>query len=297
MFNPFVLFLVFFFSAFLLLKLTKSRKYKLPPSPPRLPIIGNLHQLSSLPHHSLRLLSDKYGPLLLIHMGQSRAVVVSSPEIVREIMKTHDTIFANRQKTVAADVLFYGGNEVVFSPHDENWKEARKILVSELLSQGRLQLLHDNRKKEVELMIAKIRQSCVNQKVPVNIGEMMFSMFATVFCEFVFGGDYGGEEYGKQFTRLAQKISELVLAFSFKEFFPIMGWMDKFTGLDARLEETWKEIDDFLDRVIKEHERHMKSRAEQFEEKDCVDVLLHLKNGSLAGADLTMDNIKALILI
>ncbi|KAK6920620.1 Cytochrome P450, partial [Dillenia turbinata] len=277
-FNPFVLFLVLFFSAFLLLKLTNSGKYKLPPSPPRLPIIGNLHQLSSVPHHSLRLLSDKYGPLLLIHMGQSQALVVSSPEIVRDIMKTHDTIFANRQKTVAADVLFYGGNEVVFSPHGENWKEARKILASELLSQRRLQLLHDNRKKEVKLMIAKIRQSCLNQKVPVNIGEMMFSMFATTIEE------------------KNMKISELVLAFSFKEFFPIMGWMDKFTGLDMRLEETWKEIDDFLDRVIEEHERHMKSKGEQFEEKDCVDVLLDLKNGSLAGVDLTTDNIKALIL-
>ncbi|KAK6917017.1 Cytochrome P450 [Dillenia turbinata] len=205
-----------FFSTFLLLKLTKFGKYKLP-------IIGNLHQLSSLPHHSLRSLSDKYGPLLLIHMGQSQAVVVSSREIMREIMKTHH--FLNG----GPDVLFYRENEVIFSPHGENWKEAKKILASKLL--------HDNRKKEVELMIA-IYDNRVNQKVPVNFGEMMFSMFAMVLCEFVFRGDYGGEEYHKQFTRLVQKISEPILAFSFKQFFPIMGWMDKFTGLDARLEET-----------------------------------------------------------
>ncbi|KAK6917016.1 hypothetical protein RJ641_017767 [Dillenia turbinata] len=40
----------------------------------------------------------------------------------------------------------------------------------------------------------------------------------------------------------------------------------------------------------------MNSKVERFEEKDCVDVLLHLKSGSLARIDRIMDNIKALIL-
>ncbi|XP_072088024.1 phenylacetaldehyde oxime monooxygenase CYP71AN24 [Arachis hypogaea] len=75
---------------------------KLPPSPPKLPIIGNLHQLGTLPHQSLKALSDKYGPILLLQLGQTKALVVSSADIVEEIVKTHDVAFSNRANTKAA---------------------------------------------------------------------------------------------------------------------------------------------------------------------------------------------------
>ncbi|KAK6924767.1 Cytochrome P450 [Dillenia turbinata] len=295
-FNFFALVLLLF-SFFMFSKLTKSNKHKLPPSPPKLPIIGNLHQLGSLPHRSFGALSDKYGRLLLVHMGQSPVLVVSSHEIVREIMKTHDTIFANRHKTGAADVLFYGGNELVFSPHGEHWREVRKVYVSELLSQKRLQLFHLNRKRQVKIMVAKIRRSYDSGQVPVNLGEMLHSILIIILCEFAFGGQYGGDEYGKKFGRLSQSISKLLLAFSFREFFPFIGWMDKFTGFDARLGKTWKEVNAFLDQVIKEHEDTMTSKSEKSEVKDCVDVLLNLRNNGMAGIDLSLDVIKGIILL
>ncbi|KAK6924768.1 LOW QUALITY PROTEIN: Cytochrome P450 [Dillenia turbinata] len=278
-FNFFAL-LLLLCSFFMFIKFTKSSKYKLPPSPPKLPIIGNLHQLGSLPHRSFGALSDKYGPLLLVHMGQPPVLVVLSHEIVREIIRTHDTIFANRHKTGAADVLFYGGNELV-SPHM-------------MSTGGKLQLFHLNRKREVKIMVAKIRQSCDGGHVPVNLGEMLHSILIIILCEFAFV--WRRRTYGKQFGRLSQSISKLLLAFSFREFFPFIGWMDKFTGFDARLGETWKEVVAFLDQVIKEHEDSITSRSEKSEVKDCVDVLLNLRNKGMAGIDLSLDVIKGIIL-
>nr|XP_025676778.1 cytochrome P450 71A1 [Arachis hypogaea] len=118
---------------------------KLPPSPPKLPIIGNLHQLGTLPHQSLKALSDKYGPILLLQLGQTKALVVSSADIVEEIVKTHDVAFSNRANTKAAKVLFYQCKEIAFAPYGEEWRNKRKLCVLELLNTNRVRILINKR--------------------------------------------------------------------------------------------------------------------------------------------------------
>ncbi|GMN56906.1 hypothetical protein TIFTF001_027715 [Ficus carica] len=78
----------------------------LPPSPPRFPIIGNLHQLGTHPQRSFRALSDKYGPLMLIHIGQTPTLVVSSADMLREIINNHDIVFSSRPEMTAANLLY-----------------------------------------------------------------------------------------------------------------------------------------------------------------------------------------------
>ncbi|KAI4338261.1 hypothetical protein L6164_016603 [Bauhinia variegata] len=92
--------LVCFISFLFVLKLKwRSKLIKLPPSPPKLPVIGNLHQLGTLPHRTFTAVSQKYGPMMLLYLGQIPTLVVSSADLAREIMKTHDITFADRPQT------------------------------------------------------------------------------------------------------------------------------------------------------------------------------------------------------
>jgi len=97
----------------------------LPPSPWRLPVIGNLHQLSLHPHRSLRSLSLRYGPLMLLHFGRVPILVVSSGEAAQEVLKTHDHKFANRPRSKAVHGLMNGGRDVVFAPYGEYWRQMK----------------------------------------------------------------------------------------------------------------------------------------------------------------------------
>jgi hypothetical protein len=79
-----------------------------PPSPPRFPLLGNLHQLGILPHRSLQNLSHKYGPLMLFYFGKVRILVVSSVDAATKVMKTHDSVSCDRPQRKIFDILFYG---------------------------------------------------------------------------------------------------------------------------------------------------------------------------------------------
>ncbi|KAL2482658.1 Cytochrome [Forsythia ovata] len=92
----FLLFIIFLFKVFYDAASSSKNRKKLPPSPSRFPVIGNLHQLGLYPHRSLQSLSKRYGPLMLIHLGSTPVLVVSSADAAREVMKDHDLIFSNR---------------------------------------------------------------------------------------------------------------------------------------------------------------------------------------------------------
>jgi len=112
--------LLFLFSFLFIFKCIRSSgKPNLPPSPPKLPIIGNLHQLGSLPHRSLQALSKKYGPVMFFYFGYAPTLVVSSANMAREMMKTHDILFSNRPKTMATNSLLYGCTDLAFSSYGE----------------------------------------------------------------------------------------------------------------------------------------------------------------------------------
>ncbi|KAG9447227.1 hypothetical protein H6P81_013355 [Aristolochia fimbriata] len=104
-------------------KISIREKHKLPPSPPKLPIIGNLHQLGSSPHRSLRKLSKKYGSVMFMHLGSTPTLVVSSEEAAQEILKTHDLVFSDRHFAITSDELLYRRRDVAFAPYGEYWRQ------------------------------------------------------------------------------------------------------------------------------------------------------------------------------
>ncbi|KAK7404622.1 hypothetical protein VNO78_05577 [Psophocarpus tetragonolobus] len=83
---------------------TPKAYLKHPPSPPGKPIIGHLHLLKPLIHHAFRELSLRYGPLLWLRLGSVKFLVVSTPTLAREFLKTNEQNDVNSEPCQIIDL-------------------------------------------------------------------------------------------------------------------------------------------------------------------------------------------------
>lgn len=122
-----------------LLSRSFRRGYKLPPGPPKWPVVGHLLSLSKTEpaHLSFTKFAEQYGPIILLQLGGFRMAIVSSAELEKEILETHDHLFASRSSNIFSDVVLYG-EDMIFAPLGDRFRKLRKICVVELLNAKRL---------------------------------------------------------------------------------------------------------------------------------------------------------------
>ncbi|QCD79809.1 Cytochrome P450 [Vigna unguiculata] len=289
---PFLLLLLWFARVYKNKITVKSVVHKLPPGPWKLPVIGNLHQLASadtLPHHTLQNLSNKYGPLMHLQLGQISAVIVSSPDMAKEIMKTHDLNFVQRPQLLCPKILAYGSTDIAFAPYGEYWRQMRKICTLELLSAKRVHSFSFLREQEVANLIQSI-QSSASSASQVNVSESVFSFLSTLVSRTAFGKKSEKED---ELLCLLKKGAELTGGFDLADLFPSFKALHFITGMKAKLEDMHKELDKILENIINEHQS--KHSIGDAEEENLVDVLLRVQQSATLEVPVTINNIKAVI--
>ena len=286
-------------SALTLLKLerrseTKNRVSNLPPGPWKLPVIGNLHQLAGfLPHHRLRDLTKKYGPLMLLQLGQVPAIIVSSPEVAKEVMKTHDVIFASRPHFPPAQIISYNYRDIVFSPYGDSWKQLRKICVSELLSAKRVQSFQSIREAEVSDLINWISSKAGSV---INLTEKVYSLMYGITSRAAFGNRSRDQE---AFASVIGEITKVMSGFNIADMFPSVGFLQWLTGNKSRVERLHQEADRIVKNIINEHKKRKATLkiCKIGDDEDLVDVLLKIQGRGDLDSSLTTDHIKAVIFV
>ncbi|XP_027118779.1 tabersonine/lochnericine 19-hydroxylase-like [Coffea arabica] len=279
---------------------TSNPSQNLPPSPPKLPIIGNLHQLGSIPQRSLKSLAQIYGSPMLLHLGSKPVLIISSPDAAEEVMKTHDLIFANRPKAGFAGRLLYNFKDIAFASYGEYWRQVKCICVLQLLSHKRVQSFRSIREEEIALLLETIRESCASSSV-IRINKILATLTNNIVSRVATGKRYSGEESGSRFQELFGEFTMLLGVFNVGDYIPWLAWINNINGLEAKVKKVAKDFDEYLEKLLeegvkKQDKRGNKNGGDEKQQQNLVDVLLEIQGTDATNFAFERDSLKAIIM-
>ncbi|KAL0351282.1 UNVERIFIED_CONTAM: Trimethyltridecatetraene synthase [Sesamum calycinum] len=277
--------------------LRRHRKRNFPPGPKPWPVIGNLNLVGSIPHQSLHFLSQKYGDIMQLKFGKFPVVVASSPEMAKQFLRVHDTVFASRPALAAGKYTSYNYSDMTWAPYGPFWRQARKIYLSEVFSAKKLESLEHIRIEERRNFLGRLYS--LSGK-PVVLRAHLSRYTLSSISRMVLSSKYFSEsEYDKSVVKLDELQEMLEEWFLLNGVFNIGDWIPWLSFLDLqgyvkRMKALYKKFDRFHNYVIDDHQTRMATEKD-FVPGDVVDALLQLAENPNLEVKLTRDRIKGLL--
>ncbi|KAL1900977.1 hypothetical protein Sste5346_002040 [Sporothrix stenoceras] len=113
--------------------LTMGRREKgLPPGPPTLPVLGNLHQIPTSGLHAKFIeWGEKFGGVFSLKMGSGTMIVLYDRQAVHDLVDKKGVIYSERPRDHVADIVTHG-DSFAFMSNTPMYREQRKIAAHNL---------------------------------------------------------------------------------------------------------------------------------------------------------------------
>ena len=207
--------------------------------------------------------------------------------MAKEIMKTHDAIFANRPHILASKFFAFDNTDIVYSSYGNYWRQLKKLCISKLLNPKRIQSFRFIREEEVSKLVRNIY---ANEGSVVNLSIQVVFMTNDIIARALLGGGYRDQV---AFLSALGHMSKLLAGFSIVDFYPSIKVLPLLTGMKAKLERVQKENNRALENIIADHNEHKRSDSEL--EEDLFDALLKTREMDDLKIPITHNNSKAII--
>ncbi|XP_077245123.1 cytochrome P450 76M5-like [Tasmannia lanceolata] len=274
-----------------LIRKWKKESVELPPGPRGLPLVGNLLSLDLELHRHFAKLARTYGPIMSLRLGSKLCVVVSSSTVAKEILKDHDTIFANRDVPVAARALSYGNHDIVWSPYGPHWRMLRKVCVGELLNNTNLDAFKSLRQRKVNQMVHNIY---TKRGTPIVVGEHIFETIFGTMTSMLWGGTHEAGESSAEFRQVMNEVVRLFSKPNISDIFPILARFD-IQGVVRQFRKVVLWHDEFFNQII-DQRLELGRRGEEENRPEIKDFLQLLLKRNEQGDPMTTAQIKALLM-
>ncbi|CAI9091106.1 OLC1v1026041C1 [Oldenlandia corymbosa var. corymbosa] len=275
----------------------KNKKKKLPPTPWKLPILGHIHHLlGSPPHRALAKLAQKHGDLMHVKLGEISAIVISSPRLAKQILRTHDLAFADRAALLATKIVCYNGADIASSPYGEFWRQMRKICTQELLSAEKVRSFRSIRLDEASNVVSSVHE-LAGTGAPVNLTAILGTYSSSMVFRAAFGKT--SRHHKDTFLEVLKEALPLVTSFDISDLFPSYKFLHPFSWMRKQFVDVHKKIDGIFDSIIDEHVENRTATQKgmsECSEEDLVDVLLRVKESGSLQIPINNDHVKAVLI-
>ncbi|KAF8088280.1 hypothetical protein N665_0546s0012 [Sinapis alba] len=283
----------FILSCFFIISTTRSRRRKsltaaaTPPGPPRLPIIGNINLVGKNPHRSFANLSKTYGPVMSLKLGCLNTVVITSPEAVREVLRTHDHVLSNRGSNNSINSINHQELSLVWLPSSSpRWKLWRKLSATLLFSPQRMEATKDLRMRKVKDLLSFMSESSEREEA-VDISRASFTTTLNIISNILFSVDLGSyDDPLKEFNGFQDTVIGVMEAVGNPDaanYFPFLRFLDlqgNSKKMKDNIERLFRVFRGFIDAKIAE--KALRNNPKDVTDGDFVDALLHLTEGDQA---------------
>ncbi|XP_026450852.1 cytochrome P450 71D8-like [Papaver somniferum] len=195
-----------------------------------------------------------------LQLGEVSAIVVSSPKVAEQIIKTHDLSFVDREELLTVKILTYGYKDVAFAPYGDYWRQMKKIFTLELLSARRVQSFRSLREKE----------SAFGQKCEEN----------------------------EELLSLMNQVVNMASGFDIADIFPSLKFLHIISGMKPKLYHLFHKVDKILETIIRKHLEHraaFKDHNIHEVKENLLDVLLRVQKLGEVDFPITNESIKAVM--
>ena len=179
-----------------------------------------------LNHRNLAEMSEKYGDVFLLKMGQRNLVVVSSPEIAKEVLHTQGVEFGSRTRNVVFDIFTGNGQDMVFTVYGEHWRRMRRIMTVPFFTNKVVQHSRYAWEEETDYVIKDLNERPEASTSGVIIRRRLQLMMYNIMYRMMFNSRFETEEdplfvklkaLNGERSRLAQSFD-----YNYGDFIPIL---------------------------------------------------------------------------
>ena len=252
-----------------------------------------------LVHRALAVLARRWdAPVMYVRLGELHAVVISSADAAREVIRENDTNFATRTMTATVRATIGDKVGLVLSPHGAMWRRLRRICTTELLSARRVRSFRSIREDEAAHLaraIATVARSGERHQL-VNVSELESLYVSDTVLRAIMGERF---RWRDEFMATLAKAMTRGAEFSAGDLFPSSKLLRAINGTVSESKALNAKLFELVDRAIDQRRgRKAGAAAEDGANDALLDVLLRLQeHDDDLDCPLTMATIKAVILV
>ena len=262
------------------------------PTPPRLPLIGNAHQLlrTSRLHLVAEEWARRYGPIVRVDIGRRRIVGLADPDELHRILRERPDGFRRwrEQQTVLGEM----GAPGVFAAEGEDWKRQRRLVIT-ALNTNHLHRYFQVIRTTTERLHTRLTDAA-RAGITLDISQELTSYTLDTISWLAFGHDLN--TLGRGEDELQGHIQRLFYMLAHRLAAPVPYWRWIKLPADRALDRSVVVLDQAIERFISQARERMAGRPELREEpENMLEAMLAAQqaegtfsDGEIAGNVLTL---------